>query len=50
MSDIKDWPKMSEAYVKFFNRENLPARSAFAGSGLAQGAKIEIECLAIYKN
>ena len=50
MSDIKDWPKMYEAYVKFFNRENLPARSAFAGSGLAQGAKIEIECLAIYKN
>ena len=45
--DIKDWPKMSKAYKKFFDRKNLPARSAFAGSGLALGAKVEIECLAI---
>ena len=44
--DIKDWPKMSKAYKKFFDRKNLPARSAFAGSGLALGAKVEIECLA----
>ena len=44
--DIKDWPKMSKAYKSFFNRKNLPARSAFAGSGLALGAKVEIECLA----
>ena len=45
--DIKDWPKMSKAYKSFFDRKNLPARSAFAGSGLALGAKVEIECLAI---
>ena len=44
--DIKDWPKMSKAYKSFFERKNLPARSAFAGSGLALGAKVEIECLA----
>ena len=44
--DIKDWPKMSKVYKKFFDRKNLPARSAFAGSGLALGAKVEIECLA----
>ena len=44
--DIKDWPKMSKVYKNFFNRKNLPARSAFAGSGLALNAKIEIECLA----
>ena len=44
--DIKDWPKMSKAYKSFFDRKNLPSRSAFAGSGLALGAKIEIECLA----
>ena len=47
--DIKDWPKMSKAYKSFFERENLPARSAFAGSGLALGAKVEIECLAKVK-
>tara|TARA_B100000886_G_scaffold321392_1_gene263554 strand:+ start:365 stop:805 length:441 start_codon:yes stop_codon:yes gene_type:complete len=44
--NIKDWPKMSKVYKNFFNRKNLPARSAFAGSGLALNAKIEIECLA----
>ena len=44
--DIKDWPKMSKAYKSFFERKNLPARSAFAVSGLALGAKVEIECLA----
>ena len=44
--DIKDWPKMSKVYKSFFERKILPARSAFAGSGLALNAKVEIECLA----
>ena len=47
LSDIKDWPLMSQEYKKFFNSQKLPARSAFAGSGLALGAKLEIECMAI---
>tara|TARA_Y100000768_G_C23698016_1_gene549991 strand:- start:144 stop:629 length:486 start_codon:yes stop_codon:yes gene_type:complete len=47
LADIKDWPLMSQEYKKFFNNEKLPARSAFAGSGLALGAKLEIECMAI---
>ena len=47
LADIKDWPLMSQEYKKFFNPEKLPARSAFAGSGLALGAKLEIECMAI---
>tara|TARA_B100000925_G_scaffold185241_1_gene139977 strand:+ start:546 stop:1022 length:477 start_codon:yes stop_codon:yes gene_type:complete len=47
--DIKDWPKMSKAYKRFFDRKNLPARSAFAGSGLALNARVEIECLAKVK-
>ena len=50
LSDIKDWPLMSQEYKKFFNFQKLPARSAFAGSGLALGAKLEIECMAIKKN
>jgi len=50
LSDIKDWPLMSLEYKKFFNSQKLPARSAFAGSGLALGAKLEIECMAIKKN
>ena len=47
LEDIKDWPKMSAVYATFFDKEKLPARSAFAGSGLALGAKLEIECMAV---
>ncbi len=50
LSDIKDWPLMSQEYKKFFNPDKLPARSAFAGSGLALGAKLEIECMAIKRD
>ena len=50
LSDIEDWTLMSQEYKKFFKSQKLPARSAFAGSGLALGAKLEIECMAIKKN
>ena len=48
LEDINDYAEMNNAYTTFFSgRENLPSRSTFAGSGLALGAKIEIECWAI---
>ena len=47
LEDINDYSEMNNAYVSFFkNRKKLPSRSTFAGSGLALGAKIEIECWA----
>jgi len=49
LADIIDWPEMSKAYKTFFKKEKLPSRSAFAGSGLALNAKIEIECMATLK-
>ena len=45
MADIEEWPAMNEVYVTFFN-DHFPARSAFAGTGLALGARVEIECWA----
>lgn len=45
LEDINEWAEMSAEYVKFFPNQK-PARSAFAGSGLAIGAKVEIECWA----
>ena len=45
MADIEEWPAMNEVYVTFFD-DHFPARSAFAGSGLALGARVEIECWA----
>ncbi len=46
MADINEWGEMNKVYVTFFS-ENLPARSAFGTSGLALGARVEIECLAM---
>ncbi|MEE2877316.1 MAG: Rid family hydrolase [Candidatus Neomarinimicrobiota bacterium] len=36
---------MSKVYTEFFP-EHKPARSAFDGTGLALGARVEIECMA----
>jgi reactive intermediate/imine deaminase len=43
--DIKDYAKMNEVYATYFPKEP-PARSTVAGSGLALGARVEIECIA----
>ena len=48
LADINEWAEMSAEYIKFFP-EHKPARSAFAGTGLAMGARVEIECIAVIK-
>lgn len=45
LDDISEWAAANEVYKQFFN-EHLPTRSAFGSSGLALGAKVEIECIA----
>ena len=45
LADIDDWPAVNAVYREFFGPQ-FPARSAVAGSGLALGARVEIECLA----
>ena len=47
LEDIKDFSKMSEIYTTFFKKKKKPARTTFAASGLAAGAKLEIECMAL---
>jgi reactive intermediate/imine deaminase len=46
LADIGEWPAMNEVYRTFFS-DRPPARSAVAGSGLALGARVEIECIAV---
>lgn len=46
LADIKEWPAFNMVYRGFFD-SRFPARSAFAGSGLALGARVEVECMAI---
>jgi 2-iminobutanoate/2-iminopropanoate deaminase len=45
LADIKDWPAFNQVYRSCF-KKNLPARSALAASGLALGARVEVECIA----
>lgn len=45
LDDIDEWAAMNEVYVQFFDAPR-PARSALGASGLALGAKVEIECIA----
>ena len=49
MLDIAERPAMSEVYVSFFPKDRLPARSTFGATGLALGARVEIECMATVK-
>ena len=46
LADMAEWGAMNQVYVTFFP-DHLPARSALGASGLALGARVEIECLAV---
>jgi 2-iminobutanoate/2-iminopropanoate deaminase len=46
MADMAEWDRMNVVYREFFSPGRLPARSAFGTSGLALGARVEIECIA----
>jgi reactive intermediate/imine deaminase len=48
LADMREWGAMNEVYVTFF-RSHRPARSAFGTNGLALGARIELECMAVRK-
>ncbi len=48
LADISEWSSMNEVYVTYFPNNKL-ARSAFGSSGLALGARVEIECWAVVK-
>lgn len=45
LADIGEWGRFNDVYKTFF-QPPYPARSAFAGSGLALGARVEVECIA----
>jgi reactive intermediate/imine deaminase len=45
LADMNEWAQMNAVYRRYFPTA-LPARSAFAASGLAYQARIELECIA----
>ena len=49
LADIAEWAAFNEVYRTFFSAP-YPARSALGTSGLALGARVEVECLAARPN
>jgi len=47
--DMKEWPAFNAVYRTYFAKDRLPARSAFGASGLALGARVELEFWATVK-
>ena len=45
LSNIADYSAMNAVYATYFPKDP-PARSTVAGSGLALGARVEVECIA----
>ena len=46
LADMAEWRAANAIYLEFFP-DHLPARSAFGANGLALGARIEIEAIAL---
>ena len=46
IADMAEWPKMNAVYATYFPGKK-PARSAWGANGLALGARVEIECIAL---
>ena len=45
LADMKEWPAFNAVYRQYFPN-HFPARSAFGTTGLAFGARVEVECIA----
>jgi|SRR5688572_312433 2-iminobutanoate/2-iminopropanoate deaminase len=46
LADIAEWATFNEVYKAYFSPP-YPARSAFGTNGLAIGARVEVECVAV---
>jgi reactive intermediate/imine deaminase len=46
IADMSEWPRMNAIYATYFPGPK-PARSALGANGLALGARVEIECIAL---
>lgn len=46
LADMSEWATFNEVYATYFPAGRFPARSALGSSGLAFGARVEVECIA----
>jgi 2-iminobutanoate/2-iminopropanoate deaminase len=47
ITDMGDFEVVNEEYASYFNQGDKPARSTVEVSGLAKGARVEIEAIAV---
>ncbi|MEO9077822.1 MAG: RidA family protein [Rhodanobacter sp.] len=45
LADMKEWPAFNTVYREYF-KSPYPTRSATGATGLAMGARVELECMA----
>lgn len=45
LADISEWGAFNGVYAEFFEAGRFPARAAFGASGLALGARVEVDCI-----
>jgi len=43
LADMSEWAAFNRTYLTYFKPDRLPTRSAFGASGLALGARVELE-------
>ena len=46
LADMSEWPTFNTIYATYFPGKK-PARSAWGATGLALGARVEVECIAV---
>ncbi len=46
LADMANWPRFNEIYAEFFPGPK-PARDAWGANGLALGASVEVDCIAM---
>ena len=46
LADMSEWSTFNDVYRTFF-KDHFPARSAMGVNGLAAGARVEVECMAV---
>jgi reactive intermediate/imine deaminase len=49
LADMAEWPRFNAVYLEFFP-DAAPARSAFGATGLALGARVEVEVFAVMRS
>jgi reactive intermediate/imine deaminase len=47
MADMAQWQDFNRIYISYFQPGRYPARSALGATGLALGAAVEIDCIAL---